>query len=244
MTIPTSLNAPPIAVSPRPISSQFIEPKSLRPAARVSRLCTAINNAALPKIDLKPPTFPSTAITATNSARAPPIAVSPRPISSQDIFPNFERASAIFLQLSANANIATLFDNETPLDLLIILIAIENSSNAIPIPKSPLLISINVNWDIFVIASARIFIDSAIAIIDTDADTNPFGFKSTSVLDISRNEPTRRPIIIPIAVIDFATSPISTSEMVFNADDNIVIAVAIPTIDQILRPVVNAVRLS
>ena len=49
---------------------------------------------------------------------------------------------------------------------------------------------------------------------------------------------------MPIAVIDFATSSTLISEMVFNEDDNKVIATAIPTIDQVLRPVVKACKAS
>ena len=152
---PNSPRAMPIAVRPRVISSQDIEPNFLRPSANLSNACTAISKPKIPVKDFILPTFPRIAITATNSPRATPIAVRPRVISSQDIEPNLTRASAIFLQLSANAIIAMLVLRDT-LVLPIILRPNANSTSAPPSPTRPLIISSNVKADIFIKASAKI----------------------------------------------------------------------------------------
>ena len=97
----SSVNAPPIAVSPRPISSQDIFPNFKRASAISVRDFEIITIPKLLVNALPLPNLLSKLTDTVSSAKAPPIAVSPRPISSQDRELKFDNAFERILQDSA-----------------------------------------------------------------------------------------------------------------------------------------------
>ena len=134
-TVPSALN---IAVNPRPISSQDISPNFLKASARSFNPWIAINNDALPINPAILVKYPMLPLMTPSSVRAPPIPVNPRPISSQDISPNFLKASArsfnpwIIIRIDAEAKIL-----ENPAILPSPIRTIPNSPRAPPIPVNP-----------------------------------------------------------------------------------------------------------
>ena len=91
----TSPRAPPMATSPRPISSQLYCVNSPNASAISPSDCAAMRMDPPPRIPENPASLPSTPVTAPTSAKAPPIATRPRPISPQLYFEKSPNASAI-----------------------------------------------------------------------------------------------------------------------------------------------------
>ena len=125
------------------------------------------------KIESFPLNLSKATIISVNSNNAPPIAARPLPISSQDIEPNLTRASAIILQDSASASIATLV-----LRLIspfpIFCIALTSIKTEPPTPANPFIISPKDSPCNFTIAEAKILTATAIPIIAIPACMVPF----------------------------------------------------------------------
>ena len=119
MTAATSAKAPPMAVRPRPISSQDIAPNDLSAIAispspdTIIRIEPAANKLENPAI--LPTTVRATAI----SPRAPPMAARPRPMDSQSMVPRAFKGSTISCMALARMTVLTAVDMD----------ALENDSN-------------------------------------------------------------------------------------------------------------------
>ena len=88
MTAPTSVKAPPMAVTPRPIDAQSLAAIALNDVVRSHRPSMTIVMAPEANKLLKPEILSTAMMTAASSVKAPPMAVRPRPISSQDMTPS------------------------------------------------------------------------------------------------------------------------------------------------------------
>ena len=90
-----SVKAPPIPDKPLPILFQERDPIFFKAFAILLRLFTTVTILADPNKPENPASFPRAPLTIATSDKAPPIADKPRPISLQDICPNFKSALAI-----------------------------------------------------------------------------------------------------------------------------------------------------
>ena len=133
-----SANAPPIALKPRPICSQLIEPSFLRFSEISSNVLDMIRIEVAPATEFNPENFCKITAAPTSSDRAPPIEVRPRWIVFQLIEPNFLRLVDISSSVDASINIEVAPNTEPkPENCCRITAAPTNSDSAPPIAVRP-----------------------------------------------------------------------------------------------------------